>query len=121
MIKFAWFSFFVFIIFACGKPLPVVENIDMQAWKSDEKGCQHIRTISIDVLKKQKQNFLGLSEMDIVNVFGKPDQNELYKRNQKFYYYFLQAGPSCKQPDADALRLVVRFNATGMAKEISIE
>lgn len=59
--------------------------------------------------------------MEVVTLMGKPDQNELYKRNQKFYYYYLTPGPACSTPDSAATRLVLRFNAIGLAREVSIE
>ncbi len=71
---------------------------------------------------------LALDEMAIVSLLGNPDQNELYKRNQKFYTYFLQPGPGCAAAnaapgdrDAAPKKLVIRFNAMGLAKEIIVE
>ncbi len=59
--------------------------------------------------------------MDIISILGKPDQNELYKRNQKFYYYFISPGPACKTPDSTAYKMILRFNAMGYAQLVSIE
>jgi len=106
---------------SCGKPLPELKDIDRSAWQADKNGCSGTRAASMDILLNQKSNFLGLSEMEIVEVFGKPDRNELYKRNQKFYYYYLQASPQCTTPTDNAKRLAIRFNAMGLAKEIGVE
>ncbi|HEY9009067.1 hypothetical protein [Ohtaekwangia sp.] len=113
--------FSIAICSACGKSLPGLKNIDREAWLADKNGCSGTRASSMAVLQQQKSDFLGLSEMEIVEVFGKPDRNELYKRNQKFYYYYLQASPDCTTPTQNAQRLAIRFNAMGLAKEISIE
>ena len=75
-----------------------------------------------DALVSQKDKLLALSELDIVDLLGKPDEQELYKRNQKFYYYFIEPSPECSLPSEGAsLRLVIRFNAMGLAKEIVTE
>lgn len=106
---------------ACSRPVPALEGLDVAAWKADRHACQGIRAAGVATLQEQKKNFLGLSEMQIVSAFGTPDRNELYKRNQKFYYYDLQPSTDCPHATTDALALVIRFNAMGLAKEISIE
>jgi outer membrane protein assembly factor BamE (lipoprotein component of BamABCDE complex) len=58
--------------------------------------------------------------MQIIALLGRPDQNELYSRNQKFYYYSLEPGKVCGM-NSESKRLSVRFNATGRAKEIELE
>lgn len=106
---------------SCRKPLPELKGIETEVWTADKNGCSGVRANSIEALKEQKTALLGLSEMEIVQVLGKPDRNELYKRNQKFYYYYLQPAPECEQHPDSALRLAIRFNAMGLAKEISVE
>lgn len=71
-------------------------------------------------LTKQKDKLKGLSQGDIVELLGRPDQNELYKRNQKFFYYLLTPGKECGS-DSVAHRLSLRFNAMGFAKEVLVE
>jgi hypothetical protein len=60
-----------------------------------------------------------LSETQILQLLGRPDQNELYKRNQKFYYYWI-TGPDCST-DSTKLKLGIRFTAMGISKEISFD
>lgn len=62
----------------------------------------------------------GLSEMDIVKLLGRPDENELYKRNQKFYSYYVTPGPDCPEHEDIPRKLVVRFNAMGYAQLVSV-
>lgn len=109
------------INFSCGKALPPLNDIEVETWQADKNGCAGKREPSIEHIKEQRRNFLGLSEMEIVKVFGMPDRNELYKRNQKFYYYYLQASPDCPTHLDAPLKLAIRFNAMGLAKEISVE
>jgi hypothetical protein len=72
-------------------------------------------------LTAEQTKLKGLSEMDVISMLGKPDQNELYKRNQKFYSYFLSAAPGCPQMDSDKIVLIVRFNAMGYAQSTSVQ
>jgi hypothetical protein len=120
---FKWFSFVsVLLIFSCSKPLPSLEGIDLSKWQEDKNGCNNVRGISRETLDKQKTKLLALDEMQIVTLLGRPDQNELSTRNQKFFYYFLAPSGSCGGKHAEnPERLIIRFNAVGLAKEVMIE
>lgn len=72
-------------------------------------------------LKDQKEKLLGLNEKQLVKLLGRPDQNELYKRNQKFYTYYLTPGPECGTTITSSQILVVRFNAMGLANEVTLQ
>ena len=74
-----------------------------------------------DKMVAQKNDLLALSETDIITLLGKPDQNELYKRNQKFYKYYFQKGPGCADDSTASKSITFRFNAMGLAKEIVVE
>jgi hypothetical protein len=118
-----WFSVVLFVVLttSCGKEKVSIDNFNDSDFKKDRKGCQGLRQSQIESLLNQKTKLLALGEVDIVSVLGKPDENELYKRNQKFYYYYLQPGEQCDPTLAKAERLVIRFNAVGLAKEILVE
>ncbi len=113
------FIVFILIVGACGKPLPKLEGIDLKQWKDDKDGCNHFREKLIDKLASQKDKLLSLPEDDVIALLGRPDQNELYKRNEKFFKYSLKPGPSCKS-DTSFMILSIRFNSVGLAKEASI-
>ncbi len=104
---------------ACGKPLPTLEGIDLKQWKDDKNGCNHFREKLIHALDSQKDKLKGLTEDDVIALLGRPDQNELYKRNEKFFKYFLEPGPICKS-DSSEIILSIRFNSVGLAKEATI-
>lgn len=109
------------LIISCGKPLPDLSPIDLNQWKADKGGCVQTRTRFLVDLQNQKEELKGLSEKDIIALLGRPDQNELYKRNQKFYRYDITPGKSCTTSSAVGQQLVIRFTAMGYAKEVSIE
>jgi len=109
------------LLISCGKSLPALDNLDLELWKKDKDGCNGFRFETREAMENNTEKLKGLSEMDIVNLLGSPDQNELYKRNQKFYTYFIQSSSSCVNAVESPLKLVIRFNAMGLAKEVTIE
>jgi len=115
------FIFLLCLAFGCGKPLPQLEGIDLKQWKDDRFGCNGFRERSIDIFSSQKDKLKGLSEDDILKLLGRPDQNELYKRNQKFYHYYLEPSAKCDPTKQHARKLSIRFNAVDLAKEVVIE
>ncbi|HWA35013.1 MAG TPA: hypothetical protein VG737_12820 [Cyclobacteriaceae bacterium] len=108
-------------LYSCGKDLPTLEGIDAEKWKSDKNACLGNRNRMQPAIQAEMVKLKGLKEMDIVSLLGRPDANELYKRNQKFYYYYLSPGPACPARDSTTHRLVLRFNAMGYAQLVSID
>lgn len=72
-------------------------------------------------MSKEKNKLLALDEMQIVKLLGKPDRNELFIRNQKFFYYFIEPSDNCNGQIKSTKKLSIRFNAMGLAKEVTIE
>ncbi len=121
MQRLSWLSLLFLVLLSCGKALPSFEGLDLERWKEDKNGCIGDRAQSIQALESQKDKLKSLSQMEVVNLLGRPDRNELYKRNQKFFYYFLEPGVVCGIEKENPKRLSVRFNAVGLAKEVVIE
>jgi hypothetical protein len=115
------FILLVYVAFSCGKPLPRLEGIDLNQWKDDKFGCSGFREKNLEVFSSQKEKLKGLSEDEILKLLGRPDQNELYKRNQKFYHYFVEPSAKCDSTKQNARKLSIRFNAVDLAKEVVIE
>lgn len=101
------------LIGACSST-PEIAGLDSKAWKSDIGGCEGIRASQLESIDLE-ESIIGVTESDIVRLMGKPDQNELYKRNQKFYVYEL--GP-CGETAAPYLQ--IRFSATNIAREAMV-
>jgi hypothetical protein len=123
MLNYRWLSLILLLLLSCDKPLPTLEGFDAKIWKDDRNACNGKRASMEDNLKGEKQKLLALTELQVIDVLGRPDQNELFKRNQKFYTYFIEPASACTSDTTahKAKRLVVRFNAMGLAKEITIE
>jgi hypothetical protein len=107
---------------SCGKSLPALDQVDLDVWKNDKLACQGKRISMSAAIQSQSEKLLALSEKEIIQLLGKPDENELYTRNQKFYYYYLEPSKACSDTvHSESRKLVVRFNATGLAREVSVE
>lgn len=106
---------------ACSKPLPEFEKLDLATWQNDKNACGEYRSGTLETFQSQKEKLLALNESQIIELLGRPDQNELYKRNQKFFYYYLKPSSACPQPSTEPRRLAIRFNAMGLAKEVAVE
>lgn len=75
------------------------------------------------VLESNLEKIKGLDQEEIKELLGKPDKNELYKRSQKFFVYYLSPAPSCTHgntSEQQEIYLSIRFNATGLAKEVLV-
>lgn len=112
---------FILLTLSCGKPLPALEGIDLKAWKEDRNGCSGNRAAMIDAITQQKEELKALSEMDLVELLGRPDENQLLDRNQKIYAYYLEPGPACDSSKSEPRQLILRINAMGLAKETLIK
>lgn len=58
---------------------------------------------------------------EIKKLLGKPDEQELYNRGQRFYIYFIEPGPKCDTPTGNPQVLLVRFSAVGIANEFIVK
>jgi hypothetical protein len=121
--KFTITAIIILLSMSCRPKQEDFRGIDMAQWRADEQGCDGARMESKDTFAAQKDKVLTLSEWEVVKVLGTPDRHELSKRNQKFYYYYLEPHGDCSTADSTTkpLRVAIRFNAMGLAKEVRIE
>jgi hypothetical protein len=113
----------IFLIFlnSCKERFSI-QGFNEQAWKSDFLACNSDRSVLIKIIQQEKNQILGLSENNILQLFGKPDFQELIERNQKYYYYYYQPGQQCEGRPLGSKdhTLQLRFTALGYANEIVI-
>lgn len=114
-------SLFVFILIGCSKPLPELTGIDLSEWKDDPHGCKRLRERYLEAIKTQRDKLKGLSELDLVRLLGNPDQKDLRERQERFYYYYIFPGTKCSDGSMTATQLIIRFNATGVSREVAVE
>lgn len=116
----AWLTPLILMLAACSSSVPQLDGVDWDIWQSDKSGCSYKRTAFADTLDFQKEVLLTHTEVEIIRLLGRPDQNELFARNQKFYTYFFDPGPDCSTPSSDAKKLIIRFNAIGIAQNVEV-
>ena len=102
------------LIAGCSGPQEI-PGLEPDQWKSDLKGCEGIRKDMVAAADLESV-LIGLSESEIVELLGKPDENNLYKRNQKFYVYYL--GPCSDTTKSPYFQL--RFSATNVTREAMV-
>ena len=122
--KFLFVTTLIFCLIAlgCGGNRNI-EEFDSKLWKSDRHGCAGQRLLIKHDLKMSRDHLMGLSENDILRVLGKPDRQELYRRSQKFFVYYITPAAKCEKTihsDSGSL-LKIRFDALGEANEIIFE
>lgn len=115
-----WFAIF-FVAIGCGNREVALEGMDSGVWKQDLKGCKGLRAAMAGPLEEQRDKLLRLKEMEIVELLGKPDENELYVRGQQIYRYYIDPAPSCDSGTGTPRILVFRLNALGVSSEVGIE
>lgn len=111
------------LLFSCSsKPLEI-EGFNDYVWMRDRYGCASQRAVMLDPLMEAKSKIMGLREAEVLRLLGKPDEQEIYSRNQKFLIYFLEPNKKCEAPEdteATAKALNIRLNAIGVANEMYI-
>lgn len=105
-------------LIGCGSDPIRLEGVDLPSWKSDSDGCNQKRDQWVPLILRQKEKILAQSESAVIELLGKPDGIELYKRNQKLYHYRISPGNGCPLKDSLNKEVLIRFNAMGRAKEI---
>jgi len=115
-----------FFLSGCDTPLDSTK-FDLTHWKNDKLACENFRQTSLSDFKKLIQpHLIDLSEKQLVNYLGAPDFRELYKRNQKFYYYQLEKTVACQSKtqskilQKNTLYVVVRMNALNKVSSVTI-
>lgn len=112
------FAAFIQLLSAC-QTNPSLDGFSAEQWRSDPRGCQGKRAAFMDTLYAQRDKIKGLGREHIRRLFGKPDFQKLYRRDQRFFIYFYAPGPQCKDSvDIEKGKLLkLRFNSVGLVSE----
>ncbi len=113
---------FILILFFSGCMHEIQVSFDNDSWKKDPNGCKKIRLgIYKEILETQNE-VLGLTNKQIISILGKPERNELYSRNQKFFIYQISPASKCNVTNkTETLFLFIRFNAVGLSQEVFVQ
>ncbi|MEP4531600.1 MAG: hypothetical protein ABJ004_00845 [Cyclobacteriaceae bacterium] len=107
----------VVFCFSC-YPKIKIEGFDGEKWKQPITTCQEDKIGLAELVVANQGNVLGKGQAEIKQFLGQPDEHELYRRNQKFFYYNLTAGDTCE--NLRVRRLSVLFDALDRAKEVMV-
>lgn len=121
-IRSASFIAFIFLLSNCTSH-PEIPGFDSEAWKSDKYGCEGKRVELGKILIENKEQLLEMKENAILSFLGRPDENELYTRDQKFYTYFIEPSYHCEGVEGtkeDADHLLLRFNSIGLVNDVKV-
>ncbi len=113
------FLFICAVLSGCLKKVEI-ENFDKDLWASDPNGCKQERISLIDNINDNKKKILGLYQKDVLKIFGQPEEQELYKRSQSYYIYYLDPASSCDTTVDNPRKLFIRFTSLGIANELTI-
>lgn len=103
---------------SCSKSVEL-ESFDKEGWVSDKNGCGGDRKTIANVVMSQKDRLMGLEQKQLIELLGKPDKYELYKRSQYFFVYSVDPGSSCADFNKGrTANITIRFNALGKVNEV---
>lgn len=123
--RWAGMSCILLASFACSSKPIEIEGFNGYVWQQDKWGCGNERQNLLPPLLQGKEEVMGLREPEVFRLLGKPDEIELYTRNQKFLIYYLEPNPHCTSPEGvnktNANALHLRLNAMGMAQEMFVK
>lgn len=114
--KFAYPAFLVLILsFSSCYSVPEIAGFSADIWNKPISGCDAEKLQQAEILVQEEAKLLSKGEAQIKKLLGAPDEHELYDRNQKFFYYDLNA-KDCNPGQ----RLSIRFDALDRVKEVMI-
>ena len=112
---------FIALLCSCSRGA-TIRGFDGALWRTDQNGCAGKRLALLKDLEPNLEQLKGLKNQEVIKVLGKPDRNELYKRNQKFFIYHVSASEDCTNHNrgTSTIYLSIRFNALGLSSEAVI-
>ncbi len=109
-----------FLLSSCEKIEIETQQFSSKQWKSDKSGCNGQRLKMRSALMDVQDLVKGKPESQVVEILGKPDGVDLFKRGQKFFIYQIN-NPACKADTAlPAIYAEIRFNSIDIASELSL-
>ena len=109
-----------FFLGACTS-YPDIDGFDSKKWKGDKYCCADQRAEMGQVLIANKEVLLGMNENAVLGYLGRPDENELYTRDQKFYTYYTEPSYHCEDLGIEkgaSDHLMLKFNSIGKVNDV---
>ena len=112
------------LIFSCNTQTPRIEGLDYSKWINDRYGCSGEREKLVDLINDNKELFLRFNQNQMIDIFGRPENQTLYSRGQTIFYYFIKYNPECGGDDIRSeeaqIKLEIIFDALNRSKNIYI-
>ncbi len=107
------------IFTACKKDLRI-ENFDPESWKADKQGCKAQRLSQAEIVRSAQPQIEGMSKKELIDLFGQPDETNLFEKGQMTYKYYISPGPKCISDEERPMvqSLEIRMNALGFVSEV---
>lgn len=102
----------------CYKQL-LMEGFEKEKWKDYFTNCSTYRLDIADHVVNNQTVLLEGTQNEVESLLGRPDEHELYERNQKYFHYRLNPPDSCGSYAALSY-LSIRFNAIGRANLVQV-
>jgi hypothetical protein len=116
--------FFGVVLLGCSDSKTLeIKGLDSDGFKEDRGGCNGSRKGQLDLIKNNKDAFLGISENELFKYIGRYDYQVLDKKNEKVFVYYLEPGNHCQymQNSTDAESIVFYINAVKLVKQVVIQ
>lgn len=112
--------FLVGVVSSCQKEVSL-KKFNKWTWKADYNGCDGNREVQMQYLGEIKQELVGISEVQLLDILGRPNKHELDERKRKRYVYYFMVGKQCIMSTASGTRaLVVELDALNRVKTFSL-
>ncbi|PKV75699.1 hypothetical protein [Pontibacter ramchanderi] len=120
MKSYTFYTLFLIMLMGCADPASI-PGFDSATWQQDKKGCQGKRSNMVRNFDEIRRDLYGLPEEDVKDILGKPDAEQLMRRGQRVFIYYLEPGSHCNERNklSEANRAEVRFNALHKVSEIT--
>ncbi|WP_422362283.1 hypothetical protein [Reichenbachiella sp.] len=110
-----WFLL-ISITLACQTKSVSFDSFDSSLWIAETQTCTGYRNDVINRMEAEFDQFIGMSETELIEYLGNPDKTLLYTRGQKFFSYKLD----CQNQTTSTRQLRVRFSALDYVNEVLV-
>ena len=115
-----WLILISTVLLSCKDDIQIV-NFDAQKWKEDPNGCNGSREKLLTAVLSAQSQLIGHNIMEIKDLLGKPDGNDLRTRGQKFFEYGVKGGNICNPASLNQPEILrIRFDALDRVTEVAI-
>lgn len=117
MSKYLSFTGIILLLTSCYS-VPEIDGFDKEEWLADFESCEDTKLALARTIIAHQELILGEGQAEVKALLGQPSEHELYRRNQKFFYYNLT--PTQDSCEITGQRLSIRFDALDRVKELMI-